>query len=74
MRLPWHRERIPAERFEEAHAMVEAAQGHLDEALARDSEVADLWARLRMIRERNHFSEGLAAMLQDSRHGHAPHA
>jgi len=74
MRLPWRRTRLPEHAVEEAAAARAAAGEHLAQARERDPEVRRVARELREIREANHFSERLAAMLRESRAGHAPHA
>lgn len=74
MRLPWHKQRVPEERFEEARAGVRAAQEHLDKVRAAQPEVDATKARSKYARDRNHFSEGIQAMLKMEGRGHAPHA
>lgn len=74
MRVPW-RNRLPEHAIEEAQAAVCAAGEHLAQARARDREVRIVSSGLRRARERNGFSEGLAAMLRAEAgrgHGHAP--
>jgi len=73
MRLPWHKARVAPERLEEARAEAAAAQERLDQTRARGPEVRRLAASLRELRQENHFSERLAAMLTQEGKGHAPH-
>ena len=72
MRLPWHRSRIAPGRLEEAEAEAAAAQERLERARARDPEVRRIMRELRELRQHNHFSESLAAMLRQEGDGHAP--
>lgn len=72
MRLPWHKSRIPAERFEEARAVAQASQDTLERVRARVHVDAAQTRRLSELRERNHFSEGLRAMLRAEDGRHAP--
>jgi hypothetical protein len=74
LRLPWRRSRVPAERFEEARAVVQAAQEGLDRARARGAESQAIAERFARLREHNHFREGLVAMLETEVRGHAPDA
>jgi hypothetical protein len=74
MRLPWRKARVPARDVEEATAARTAAGEHLALARERETEVRRVAGTLRELRESNHFSERLAAMLRESGHGHAPHA
>jgi hypothetical protein len=74
LRLPWHRSRVPAERFEEARAVVEAAQAGLERAQARGVESRAYAERFAALRGHNHFREGLVAMLETEGRGHAPDA
>lgn len=75
MRLPWRKARVSEHAVEEATAAKAAAGEHLAQARDRDPEVKRIARGLREIRESNHFSERLAAMLRDEPRGHhAPHA
>lgn len=65
MRVPWRRRA----RTDESAAAVRKAQRALQESEKPGPEVAALVARLRAMRETNHFSERVAQMLQDQRHG-----
>lgn len=74
LRLPWHKSRVPAERFEEARAVVQAAEEGLDRARARGAESRAVAERFAEFRKHNHFREGLVAMLETEGRGHAPHS
>ncbi|MBS2962587.1 hypothetical protein KGA66_05980 [Actinocrinis puniceicyclus] len=67
MRAPWRRHRRqPADASALA---VRDARAALQESARSGPEVADLVARLRAIREVNHFSERVAQLLQEQRRG-----
>ena len=66
---------MPEHAVEEATAAKSAAGEHLAQARERDPEVRRVAMELRRLRESNHFSERLAAMLHDEPRGHhAPNA
>ena len=75
MRLPWHKAaRVEPGRLAEAKAEAQAAQTRLDQTKERGVEVRRVAASLRDLRQANHFSESLAAMLAREGRGHAPNS
>lgn len=75
MRLSWRKTRITEAAFEEGRAAARAGSEHLAQAREREHDVRQVAARLKEIRQSNHFSERIAAMLREEPGGrHAPHA
>lgn len=70
MRLPWHRERVPAEHRQEADAALSESQERYEQAKARGPEVSAMARRLREIRQENHFSELLRSLAEGGHHAH----
>jgi hypothetical protein len=66
--MPWSRRRARSRVPDASDAAVAEASAALEESEQQGVEAASLIAQLRALRETNHFSERLTAMLQ-AHHG-----
>jgi len=75
MRMPWRRSRAPqlaqgGAQLRDAQRAVRQAQGALERSQGQAGEVQALTHTLRRLREVNHFSERVAAMLRAEGRSH----
>jgi hypothetical protein len=68
MRMPWHRDRIPPERREEAEAAVSDAEARYQEAVERAPRVQRVVADLKEIRREDTVGKLLRARIEGGRH------